>query len=90
MLRQYERVRQEGMRHFGFGIDAMKGIKICSECGEMMCSKFDTCTCGAPLPKENLYEIYLKRHLHCTECGTVVSRETQFCPECGTKLQEPT
>ena len=86
MLRQYERVKREGMQHYGFGIDAMKEIKICSDCGEMINAKEENCKCGALLPDETLYEIYVKRHRHCERCGAIVNNDAHFCPDCVVKL----
>ncbi len=88
MLRQYEQIRRQGMRHYGFGIDAMKSIKICGVCGEMKGAGEKICECGALLPEETLYEVYVKRHRHCEECGTIVSKDVRFCPNCGVNLSE--
>ncbi len=90
MLRQYEKVRRDGMQHYGFGIDAMRRIKICSDCGEMICAKEKICQCGAPLSEETLYEVYVKRHRHCQACGAIVNNDVHFCPDCGVRLSEQT
>lgn len=89
MLRQYEKARKEGMQHYGFGIGVMQTIKICKYCGTMHnASESKCCECGAALPKETLYEIYVQRHRHCTKCSVVVNKDVHFCPECGDRLSE--
>ncbi len=88
MLRQSERVRKEGMLHYGFGIDAMKSIKVCEKCGEMADVSQQYCkACGAALLDENLYQLYVKRHRHCLMCGTVVNEKMKYCPQCGQRLE---
>ncbi len=88
MLRQSEEIRREGMRHYGFGIDAMKSIKICPSCGEMADAAQCFCTeCGNGLPDENLYQLYVKKHRQCESCGTVVSKQMHYCPDCGQRLE---
>ncbi len=89
MLRRSELVRKEGMTHYGFGIDAMKSIKVCGHCGEMAnVSQLYCKECGSPLSEENLYQLYLKRHRHCEKCKTVVTQSMKYCPECGRRLEE--
>lgn len=88
MLRRYERVRRESMQHYGFGIEAMKDIKICSACGEMVSAVRVLCECGAPLPELTLYQEYVKRHRQCQGCETIVNQDAHFCPECGMKLPD--
>lgn len=87
MTKQYENMRRENMRFYGFGTEAMKDKKICAECGAVAESSLHFCyECGAELPKETMYEAYAKRHRRCRKCGTVVSNSTNFCPDCGEKI----
>lgn len=86
MLQRYEKARRDSMRHYGFGIDAMKNIKICRECVEMVSAERTACECGAPLPEYTLYEEYVKRHRQCDKCKTIVNKDAQFCPNCGSRL----
>lgn len=89
MLGRYKKDRTESMRHLGFGIEAMKMVKICIKCGKMNNVTETVCIdCGTQLHKDNLYEVYIKRHRQCKKCGTVVNNKVQFCPDCGTRFSE--
>ena len=75
-------------KHFGFGPEVMKGIRVCRVCGcscgitEKYCKD-----CGAVLPRETLFDLYKARHLYCPSCDTVVASTAVFCPECGKRLR---
>ncbi|MBR4000169.1 MAG: zinc ribbon domain-containing protein [Clostridia bacterium] len=87
-LIKQESMRQESMKRYGFGPAAMKGIRICAECGMPSAASERKCgECGAKLPRENLFQQYKKRHRFCPRCDTVVADDVQFCPECGTRIQ---
>lgn len=66
----------------------LKGTKFCPECGALQykkCSK-----CGAIQEKENAkfcFECGAPLLKKCNKCNTVLSDETKFCPECGTKVE---
>ncbi len=82
-------IRKESMARYGFGIDAMKSVKICACCKEMAHVSQQFCReCGSPLPEENLYQLYVKRHRYCRTCETVVNQNMKYCPECGLRLEE--
>ena len=87
-LIKQERMRQEGMKRYGFGPAVMRSIRICAECGMPTAASERKCReCGAKLPRENLFQQYRKRHRFCPRCDTVVADDVQFCPECGTRIQ---
>ena len=87
MSRPSSMIRLEDLRHYGFGVDIMKTIKVCTHCGAMSSVSQQFCTqCGNRLPSETMFENYQKRHCHCKSCGTVVKNGTHFCPDCGQKL----
>lgn len=83
-----ERVMQRERRlRLGFGIDAMKQLKVCVCCGTVSHADQNQClSCGAELPKETLYEFYRSRHRKCGHCHAVVSGDASFCPTCGRQL----
>jgi len=83
----YEKIRLENMKHFGFGPEVMKSIKVCKECGAKANSELLFCPeCDSPLPTETLYTLYVHSHFVCTKCKTVVSAKYKYCPQCGKKL----
>ena len=87
MTALYEKIRLENMKHFGFGPEVMKSIKVCKECGAKANSELLFCPeCDRPLPTETLYTLYVHSHFVCTKCKTVVSAKYKFCPQCGKKL----
>ncbi len=89
MLRQSERVRKESMLRYGFGIDAMRSVKVCETCGEMADVSQQYCKeCGRRLPEHTLYDIYKERHKVCPACDTVLSDGMEYCPQCGTAIEK--
>ena len=87
-LIKQENMRQESMKRYGFGPAAMRGIRICAECGMPSAALERKCReCGAKLPHENMFQQYRKRHRYCAHCDNVVADDVQFCPECGTRIQ---
>lgn len=90
-MKDPERIRQESMEHFGFGIPSMKKARICNHCGKVASAKQAYCnSCGSKLPKETVYEQYRSMHRSCQNCGTVLTRSYGYCPQCGTKQSEQT
>ena len=84
-----ERIRQQGMEHYGFGPNAMKKLKVCTECGNPSPSDLQFCTeCGYRLPDKTLYDIYKERHNCCPVCDTVLSDGMEYCPQCGTAIKK--
>lgn len=72
---------------FGFGPEAMKGMKICGRCGAQSAASARYCAnCGEALPVSTLYELYSMGHRHCIGCGAIVPDDARFCPECGASL----
>ena len=87
MTEEYEKMRLENMKHYGFGPEVMKNVKVCKECGAKANSELLFCPeCDRPLPTETLYTLYVHSHFVCTKCKTVVSAKYKFCPQCGKKL----
>jgi len=84
---ELERIRCEGMERFGFGVGAMKRIKVCTFCAAAVAAAEENCIeCGARLPAQTLYEVYRARHKTCIRCERVVADEAEFCPNCGAHL----
>ena len=82
-------MRRAAMKQYGFGTDAMKGIKVCSACGKVVPVKKHRCSeCGAKLPIISLFQVYQSRHHSCPKCGLVVSDSARFCPDCGSAIQQ--
>ena len=83
-----ETIRLVNMERHGFGTGIMKNIRICQECGLPSTAADRRCrTCGGKLPRETLFQQYKKRHKCCPHCETVVAKDVQFCPQCGTRIQ---
>ena len=82
-------VRSTAMKQLGFGPEVMKRTKVCSVCGVTADADGAACVhCGAPLPRETLFDLYKSRHLYCAQCGTVVASTSIYCPECGARLKQ--
>lgn len=87
MVSKQEKDRREKMIYFGLGPEAMKGIKVCKECGASVDSNLLFCDkCGSSLPSESLYLLYVHSHFVCMKCKTVVKADYSFCPHCGSRL----
>ena len=87
-LTRLENLRQSNMETYGYGPNAMRGIRICAECGAPSPAEKKVCgLCGTKLPRETLFQQYKKRHRCCPHCETVVADSAQFCPECGTRIR---
>lgn len=79
--------REQLLKKYGFGPEAMKKIKVCRVCGRACDSGELYCEdCGVVLPKETLFDLYRSQHLCCPECDTIVAKNTHFCPKCGKQL----
>ncbi len=82
-----EELRLENMKQCGFGIEAMKERKICTQCGNPSPVTQEFCKeCGYRLPDKTLYDIYRERHSVCGICETVVAGHSGYCPQCGSRL----
>ena len=83
-----EESRKQLLLECGMGVEAMKHRKVCRLCGMGAEAGQDTCPdCGAPLPRETLYDAYKAMHLYCPRCGEVVADDAAYCPQCGTPLR---
>ncbi len=88
MTEKLEAIRLENMEQYGFGVEAMKKIKVCHNCGNALSDHQQFCTeCGHRLFDKTLYDIYKERHKTCPACDTVVTNETDYCPQCGEKIE---
>ena len=82
-----QKIRFKNLERFGFGPNVMKKLRICPRCGQTVKSRADTCPdCGETLPKETLYDRYKRQHLCCSNCDTVLSPDSRFCPSCGAQV----
>ena len=90
-MKDHQAMRMEylaTMKHFGFGPELMKEIRVCRVCGCSCAAQEKHCKdCGAVLPRETLFDLYKARHLYCPACDTVVSSTVIYCPECGKRLR---
>ncbi len=87
-VEKWERIRQQSMEHYGYGPNAMKKLKVCTECGKPSPSEKHFCTeCGHRLPTKTLYDMYKERHKYCPACDTVLSDGKEYCPQCGTYIK---
>ena len=87
MTEKQEMIRLENMRQCGFGVEAMKEVKVCAKCGNPSPSSATYCTeCESRLSNKTLYEIYKERHIVCPSCDTVVASNSNYCPQCGVKI----
>lgn len=81
--------KSENMKMFGFGYEAMKSIKICKKCGKPANVNRLFCkNCGALLSRKTLFDFYKKRQRVCQSCKTVLSEQSEYCPECGRKIMK--
>ena len=56
---------KDNLNAFGFGPAEMEKYVVCDSCGLMTTTELNLSACpecGKELPKENLYQLYLKRH----------------------------
>ena len=84
-----EQIRLENMKQCGFGVEAMKEVKVCEKCGNPSpLSKAYCRECGSKLPDKTLYDIYKERHNCCPVCDTVLSDGMEYCPQCGTAIKK--
>ncbi len=89
MTDNYRLIRKAGKKQYGFGVERMKEIKVCTHCKTVAsASKLFCPECSKMLPRETVYMQYQKRHRTCQICGHVVTNSMQFCPDCGQKLEQ--
>lgn len=86
-----DRMKLMGMKHYGFGPEEMKKIKVCKSCGAKASSSDRTCSsCGELLSKKTLYDEYKGKHVYCRNCDTVLAKDAQYCPQCGRRIEKLT
>lgn len=79
-------IKMDSLKHYGFGPEVMKQIKVCPQCGAKANAKQHFCReCGAELPTDTLYEKYRRSHRACTMCDKVIPNTAEYCPHCGAK-----
>ena len=83
-----ESIKLLGMKHYGFGPEEMKKIKVCKSCGAKSGATETVCsTCGELLSNKTLYDEYKGRHVYCKNCDTVLAKDSRFCPQCGHRIE---
>ncbi len=61
MTEKLEAIRLENMKQYGFGVEAMKQIKVCHKCGNTSPAHQQFCTeCGHRLCEKTVYDILRK------------------------------
>lgn len=87
-IKQMEKDRQANMILYGFGPEAMKTVKVCQSCGNIMDAKKHFCTCcGKRMSDRTLFALYQQMHPCCPCCGTVAPDDAVYCPKCGANLE---
>ena len=81
-----ENLRKSNMERYGFGLNVMRNIRICTSCGRPASADRIHCSCGGVLSGETLFQQYKKRHRFCNRCDTIVANDVKFCPECGHRI----
>ena len=88
-MARYVPTRKEVLKHFGFGTENMKRIRICPVCMSAQDEKNVFCgICHALLPKKTVFDFYKELHSCCKNCGNVLPSDAEFCPMCGAKQNE--
>ena len=83
-LKNHSETKKSILSHFGFGIGAMKKLVVCRKCNSLETNNKLFCDrCNERLPKSSLYDIYKSKHAVCPICGTVLSKQMDYCPQCG-------
>lgn len=83
----FESIKLLEMKHYGFGPDEMKKIKVCKVCGASVAAAETVCShCGEALPYKTLFDEYKSKHAYCANCDTVVATNARFCPQCGKRI----
>ena len=77
------------MRHYGFGTDAMKNLKLCPSCMRITGASRSSCpACGEALGEDTLYQFYISISRHCRACAAITAKDAAYCPQCGKKLTD--
>lgn len=89
MIDDFDLLRKENMRYYGFGPEVMARQKVCKACHEINDADRENCMfCGAVLLSATLYDVYRLFHPHCPACQTIVSASNNYCPACGKRLKK--
>lgn len=84
-----DNIKLRGMKHYGFGPEEMKKIKVCKSCGAKSGATETVCsTCGEVLSEKTLFDEYKGKHIYCKNCDTVLAKDAQFCPQCGLRIRD--
>jgi len=74
---------------FGMGPYAMKKIKICKNCGQIVGAWSFFCpSCKKILSGGTLFDSYKRMHVSCPYCRTMLAADTRYCPHCGKKVSQ--
>lgn len=88
-MRKQNRIRRSSLLQYGFGIERMKELTVCTNCNSLESSHRTFCKkCEAVLPGNTLYDLYRSYHKVCPKCGTILSENVYYCPHCGIKVKE--
>ncbi len=72
---------------YGMGPYAMKKIKVCSKCGQIVKRLSLMCpVCKTMLTRKTLFDEYKMMHFCCPSCDIPLTGDTQYCPHCGRKV----
>jgi len=78
----------QNLEQFGYEPNVMKKTKVCPKCGQMAKKSAFFCrSCRSFLTRETLYDHYRRQHRCCPVCDTVLTSDSQYCPNCGSKTQ---
>ncbi|MBI4999981.1 MAG: DUF11 domain-containing protein [Euryarchaeota archaeon] len=58
------------------------GVHVCPSCGDFL-GEGEECDCGGKAPAQPAAEAEMDLPTVCMKCGSLVSRDTLFCPNCG-------
>jgi RNA polymerase subunit RPABC4/transcription elongation factor Spt4 len=79
-----QKLRFKNLEKFGFGPNVMKKNKVCPRCGRLTGARLTVCPdCNEKLSSETLFDRYKRKHLSCSDCDTVLTPGSRYCPSCG-------
>ena len=86
-MRDYKTEKFILLGTYGMGPVAMKKIKICPRCGQIVKGTALMCpACRKLLTRKTLFDEYKMMHFCCPSCDVPLTGDTQYCPHCGRKV----
>jgi len=77
------------LESLGMGPYAMKKIKVCPRCGQIVKAWSLFCpVCKKGLSGRTLFDTYKDMHLQCSYCKIPLAQDTIYCPHCGKKVKQ--